>query len=473
LSTRVFVIALTTVVVLYLAPTAAADPVFSPDPLEVSDQEVGTSGPGVNVLVTNDSPDPYEISDVSLDGSDASGFEIVGDGCTGVVLTQANNCMVTVRFKPTEAGDWLAVLVLDSVAGGDNFGVLVGGFAYDPPPIVADPDALAFPPTRVASSTSAEIFFTNMGDGPTRVGTASITGSDRFSLHDGCLEVSLEPGESCVVDVAFGPSQAGLHTASLVLAGSGPASGRTVPLSGTALPQADIQIEPASIDFGVLETPFTPVSRQVVIRNIAGNPVRLRLQASGFAGRASPRITNNTCGSGSLAVGASCRLDLSVRPSRDGAFAGSLQVLSSPYLEVLGTAPVTGEARGQLLSSTESSMRLLLGHFARRWHMAPRATLRRHGFQSRFLGSLDGSVRLTIARAPAGSSVAQTRLLARGGARVESGEEVILRARLTRAGRKLLAGPRRLRVRARLVFTGPDVGSVVAVRDLVLRRAPK
>lgn len=398
------------------------------------------------MTVANDSDDPYEVSDVFVDGEDADAFEIASDGCSGVVLTQSNGCGMEVRFTPPEGATgsrrwWSSAPEATMLSG------------------------------CWANPSSADVVFTNLGDGPAMVGPASITGSDGFVLQDGCFQVSLGPDESCFVEVAFAPKRAGRHTASLVLGGSGPASGRTVPLSGTALPQADIQIEPDSIDFGVLAAPFAAVTRQVVVRNLAGNSVSFRVQTAGFFGRALTTIRNNTCGSGPLAVGASCRLDLSVRPSRDGPFAGSLEVVSRPQLELLDSAPVTGEARGALLSHMELVVGSLLRDFARRWHVAPRATLRRRGFGMRFLANMDGSLRLTIAHAPAGSSAARTRLLARGSAPVESGEELTLRARLTRTGRKLLARPRRLRVRAQLAFSGAEVGRVVAVRDLLLRPA--
>jgi hypothetical protein len=69
------------------------------------------------VTVTNDGPESYQVSDVFLDGTDATHFKIVSDSCTGAEITQSTGCAVSLRFSPTQAGDRLAVLVLPSTGG--------------------------------------------------------------------------------------------------------------------------------------------------------------------------------------------------------------------------------------------------------------------------------------------------------------------------------------------------------------------
>jgi len=442
---------------LLLAPAASADPVFNPDPLEFEDRLVGTTSTALDVAVTNDSATPYEVTDVFLD--DETDFEIVSEDCSGTEITDTDGCTVSVRFTPMAAGDREAILVLDDGSPAP-FGLLMGGFAYDPPTIDVAPTLLTFPATRRGSISLLPVSFTNTGDGAVTMGTASVPQASGFRLGVGdCALESLAPGESCEIQVEFAPDHVGTHGSSLTLSSNAAGTPHTVALSGVGLIDADVRLEPALLDFGLMAPPFATVTRELVVRNVGDTRARLAVRVPfvpSRAGRFTP-VANN-CLLRVITPGGSCKFIVSFLPERAGVLSGNVTVVStgSPFLTAppLASVPVSGEVRAAPI--VVPALKASLADAVAKWRAASRAALRRRGFRLTGALPLSGRLTLKVFTVPRTPTSSFRRLIASGSERVSVAEKAKLTARTTRAGRRVLGQRRALRLRAVLKFRAPD-----------------
>jgi hypothetical protein len=160
---------------------------------------------------------------------------------------------------------------------------VLGGLAvpaHAAPVLTVDSSPIAFsPPTFMVGGGSPETLrrIQNTGSDPLTI-TITLRGANPgdFTLG-GCVNVTLQPGEFCDVQAGFRPTAPGARTAILAIKSNDPAQPMvTIDLSGNASPVAPrLDVNPASLDFGLqpFGTPSDP--RRVMVRNMGGLPLTI------------------------------------------------------------------------------------------------------------------------------------------------------------------------------------------------------
>jgi Ca2+-binding RTX toxin-like protein len=105
------------------------------------------------------------------------------------------------------------------------------------PVLTSSPASLGFgSQTLNTTSTPKGIVVSNSGANLLRISDVRIVGANQLDFditRDGCEGATIPVGDSCVVRANFGPSAAGLRSASLRITDNAPGSPHSVPLSGT------------------------------------------------------------------------------------------------------------------------------------------------------------------------------------------------------------------------------------------------
>lgn len=182
---------------------------------------------------------------------------------------------VTITFSPTATGVFTGMIVIagDDPANPSDTVYVVGTGVNS---ALNVPSTLDFGSTAPNVEVIRDLILTNEGTAPVIVYSYKLSGPSAasFRLVDTSAH-TIGANASVTVRVGFDPAAAGTFTASLDIAvDDNTAPVRTVVLSGTAV-QGQLQIDPASIDFGVVDSGTVSDERFVVIRNTGTAPVTI------------------------------------------------------------------------------------------------------------------------------------------------------------------------------------------------------
>jgi hypothetical protein len=216
--------------------------------------------------------------------------------------------------------------------GGGNSGIFGGQTACSMPtptfpPYLPDngslisisPNAVGFGSVATGATSAAQsVTVTNSGSAAAPVTAVSTTGD--FSQTNTC-GTSIAAGASCVVSVKFAPAAAGSRTGNLTITASGITN--TVPLSGTGVaPGPILNPNPSSLSFAGTIVGNTAASQTVTVTNSGTTAATV----SGVTASGDFSQTNNCA---SLAVGASCTVTVSFKPTTGGTRTGSISIASN------------------------------------------------------------------------------------------------------------------------------------------------
>ena len=173
--------------------------------------------PSSATLIFSAQSAPTELmQSVQLSGPQSASFAVIGDRCTGQVVT--GTCEVTVAFAPTSVGTAAATLRVVGDAGTQDVALTATGSMTGAKLVVA-PAAVDFGDVYQWSAAVWTVTVTNGGDVPVSIQGIGVTGAQAsaFAIEaDGCGAQTVAPGGSCSLAVrfvpgAFGPSSAQLH----------------------------------------------------------------------------------------------------------------------------------------------------------------------------------------------------------------------------------------------------------------------
>ena len=229
------------------------------------------------VQLRNDGGAPLAVANVTLAGADADAFEIVAGGGSGT-LVPGERRAVRVRFGPETAGTQTARLNVTASGPTAPSVALSGvGNVSEVNLTTADPTTpqVAVGSVGVGSSGLAEVTLTNDGNETLLVRNATVTGVDadefRAVTADG---VSVAPGESTTLGVAFSPAAVGDSEATLSLATNDPDE-PVVDLTVTGQgATASVSATPAAVAFGAVRTE-TSERRTITVENTGSAPATL------------------------------------------------------------------------------------------------------------------------------------------------------------------------------------------------------
>jgi alpha-1,3-glucanase-like protein/F5/8 type C domain-containing protein/HYDIN/CFA65/VesB family protein/centrosomal CEP192-like protein len=187
--------------------------------------------------------------------------------------------------------------------------------------LTTSPSSLAFGSQSTGTTSGAQsLTVTNSGSTTASVSSISTTGD--FAQTNTCGS-SIAAGASCTVSVTFHPTAAGTRTGALTITSNAPSSPNTVGLSGTGVaPGPVLNASPGSLSFGSLTVGTTSGAQTVTVLNsgTASATVSAVTTSGDFA-------QTNTCGT--VAVGASCTVSVTFKPTTGGARSGTLTITSN------------------------------------------------------------------------------------------------------------------------------------------------
>jgi hypothetical protein len=208
------------------------------------------------------------------------------------------------------------------------------------------PGVLSFASQAVGSQSLGQYVILYQ-PGSTTITVNSIAVSGDFQTNNECVDYVLPPGNtSCQFTVSFSPSAAGVRTGQLTLNSSG--GTQYMYLTGTGTAANNVTVSPASIAFGT-ELLGTSYQQTVTVTNIGSQVVTFTSVALGGADP-SDFVVNDLCGS-SLAVGASCSVQVSFHPTKPGARAASLNITDSAVTSPQ-TVALSGTGNALFVSNT-------------------------------------------------------------------------------------------------------------------------
>jgi hypothetical protein len=232
--------------------------------------------------------------------------------------------------------------------GGGNSGVIssspyCGNWpapVYPPYPatgVTAAPSALSFGSAATGTTTAAQ---TVTVSNPTNAAASvsSISASGDFAQTNTC-GTSIAANGSCTVSVKFSPTAAGTRTGSLTVNAGGVTN--TVSLTGTGTaPGPVLAAAPASLSFAQTIVGSTAAAQTVTVTNSGTTAATV----SGVAAAGDFSQTNNCT---SIAVGGSCAVTVTFKPTAAGTRTGTLTVTSNA-----NNSPLTVALSGSGINST-------------------------------------------------------------------------------------------------------------------------
>jgi hypothetical protein len=287
--------------------------IANPGGLVFPTQSVGTTSQPKTVTLTNGDT-ARTITSVAVTGADAADF--TETNTCGTSLAAGAQCTVSVSFKPIKPGaiSRASVTITDSAPNSPQVISLTGSTST----VGLSTSSLAFgtQPVGVASATQT-VTVTN--NGTAQLVISGVTASGDFAQTNNCL-AALQPATNCVISVTYTPKTAGASMAGLTITDNAAGSPQVVLLTGTGVLQPIASISKVSLTFTNQPVGIASAAQQVVLTNTGSAPLTI---TSIVATR--DFTQSNTCGT-SLAVQASCTINVTFTPSSSGSKTGSVTI---------------------------------------------------------------------------------------------------------------------------------------------------
>ena len=210
---------------------------------------------------------------------------------------------------------------------------------------LAAPGNLTFASQPVGTvSSSRAVTLTNAGSLALTITQATVSGN--FAETDNCVNSTIAPGGSCVLQVTFAPTATNGLTGEIVVSANVYGGQIAISLSGIGTAAGAITLEPTNVDFGQVDIGSTSTPPNTVEASNGGSqPVTFT--AITVTGPFSISTSfANACGTGPLAVGSACPVAVTFTPTQSGAAAGALTFADSAGTQTVllsgtGLAPPT------------------------------------------------------------------------------------------------------------------------------------
>ncbi|MDX2215205.1 MAG: choice-of-anchor D domain-containing protein [Oculatellaceae cyanobacterium bins.114] len=196
-----------------------------------------TSADRQTVRLVNTGSRPLEISSITPSGNSKDDFQVTED-CTAAPIAPNDDCTLEITFTPQAEGDRLATVVILDRAGDNPQELLLSGIGTPPTsPFVLSfaPGNVAFEPQAVNTDSKPQsIMVTNTGSEPVAIARVTLTGeqASEFKSTTNCANATLEPKQTCRIQVVFTPQALNNRRASVLIT----AKGETDVLASRELP---------------------------------------------------------------------------------------------------------------------------------------------------------------------------------------------------------------------------------------------
>jgi len=282
------------------------------------DTPVGITTAPQTVTLTNSGSADLEISSIVMTGDFAK-----SDHCP-TTMPASTSCTIDITFTPTATGNRYGAMTINDNAENSPQKVLLSGNGSPAPFVSLSPTTLTFPSQSVnTTSTTQTVVLSNTGTATLNipVGGIAVTGvnATEFAQTNNCGATVLA-GANCAINVTFSPSAAGTRLAAVAITDDAAGSPQSIALGGTGVLAPAVTLAPTSLTFPDTRVGITSASQTVTLTNSGSATLIINsiVMTGDFA-------KSDHCGS-SLAVGASCTVDITFTPTTTGNRYGSMTV---------------------------------------------------------------------------------------------------------------------------------------------------
>jgi hypothetical protein len=299
-----------------LTGTGALPPAvsLSPTSLTFASEGVGVSSSAQSVTLKNTGKGTLTISSIVTSGDFSQ-----TNTCGSSVAANAS-CAIRVTFKPTAAGSRTGTVTITDNASPATQTVSLTGTGAGPA-VSLSPTSLSFSSQAVGTSSVAKpVTLKNTGKGTLSISSIATTGD--FSQTNGCGS-GVVASATCSISVTFKPTATGTRTGTVTISDNASPSTQTVSLTGTGGESTGVKFTPPALTFAAQTVGSTSSAQMVTLSNTGDAALSIAsIAASGDSAQ------TNDCGS-SLAVNASCTLNVAFAPSAGGSRTGAVTVTDS------------------------------------------------------------------------------------------------------------------------------------------------
>ncbi|MBD2462347.1 choice-of-anchor D domain-containing protein [Oscillatoria sp. FACHB-1407] len=194
--------------------------------LGFGEQTLNTTSTSQTIRLTNTGSRPLDITSITPSGNSKDDFQVTED-CTAAPIAPNDDCTVEITFTPQAEGDRLATVLILDRAGDNPQELLLSGIGTPP----TSPFVLSFAPGNVTfepqvlntASKSQSIMVTNTGSEPVAIARVTVTGEQAtdFVSTTNCVNLTLEPRQTCRIQVSFMPKALANRRASVLITAKG------------------------------------------------------------------------------------------------------------------------------------------------------------------------------------------------------------------------------------------------------------
>jgi len=279
----------------------------------------------ISQSIYNTGNDPVAITAVSVAGTNAADYAIVGDPCpiAPATLPPYGNCYVSLQFTPSAVGTRLARLqVADNASGSPQSLSLVGFGINSAPALQIYGNVVNFSSQPLGSSSVASLTLQLLGAAPVTFSGFQIVGpnSSDFTLANNCPVTLLPPYAFCNVNITFTPSVTGMRVAELQIQDNATGSPQIIPLAGVGIKATrSISLSPIPLVFNPAGIGY-PESASVQVSNAGTEIVLLTGFHVGGPAAKDFGIQSNDCplSPAPFSPGNNCNLTIAFVPSATG-----------------------------------------------------------------------------------------------------------------------------------------------------------
>lgn len=337
---------------------------LSPSPATLPTTTIGNQSQTEEFVVVNEGEAEAWIEKTLISGDNAGEFNLGGSSCSGASLQPGQQCAVWLSFMPGNAGERHAAIALQLNGSPEqSFEISAIGararFSFQP-------DSHDFGLQPIHSESQRTTFtIENDGAAAAQVGSLNFSGNSNgfwFGTSD-CWGRWMAPGETCSLEVDFGPGDVGLYATQVQLYSSGENFYADVTGEGG---RPIVEAFPNPADFGAATVGSASAIQTIVVHNSGNVPTAffIGIVAGGDAG--SFQLLDESCSGAPLMPAGNCVAHIRFTPQSVGpkvarlAFfgdseGGTMVTLSGEGVAATVTLAPSGYDFGSLITGTRSA----------------------------------------------------------------------------------------------------------------------
>ncbi len=310
------------------ALTSGPEIQVNPGTIQFGDVKVGSVSPAETIVISNVGGSPLVISKILKRGRDILDFHVVSTTCnfSGTTLNPGDSCEINVSFQPTSVGKKKGLFKILSNADNEttSYAYLRGNGVA--PQAEINPTSIDFGAVYMpGDSANQTVTVSNTGLTPLEISNVVLRGVDSANfriLSENCSNSSVNPGDSCTIELDFKPVTIGKVKAALKIITNdtdNPKLYTHITGIGRNADEPDISSNVTTQDYGTIETGMC-YPATITITNAGGTtPVGLTIDKVLLRGRDASEFTmTDNCTGVTLGSGDTCTVDVEACPTGEG-----------------------------------------------------------------------------------------------------------------------------------------------------------